>query len=63
MYVRVSVCGVNTPENTHSGTDADGLSRNSSSRLCLLRGGEGGERAGGKINKTSLLVYLVLVPK
>ena len=38
-------------------TDTDGLSRNSSSRLCLLRGGEG---KSGKINKTSLWFILFL---
>lgn len=58
ICVCVSMCLVSTLQRTHTlRTDTDGLSRNSSSRLCLLRGGEG---KSGKINKTSLQFILFL---
>lgn len=56
LHVRVCVWCQHCGEHTLR-TDADGLSRNSSSRLGLLRGGEG---KSGKINKTSLWFVLFL---
>lgn len=58
MYLCVTVCVCDWCQHTHFRSDTDGLSRNSSSRLSLLRGGEG--KSGGKINKTSLGFILFL---